>query len=314
MKSILTICLLVCLATANATTWDEPWQDKIVKQAQSFILTKVLSTDTKKGLTVKLLKQIQGTAVADTIYINGFSLLRLCSISGGEGPEFHFSGVDSCYFFVSKNDSGYSIATPTSGFAVVSGGVVSATFRHSYHQAALAVDVYEKTMTAVFNHYHNLPYDEAYINKFIDDQLSKNVAGFEENEILTFFNQHAALELVYHLGLTGRYSQLLPFLHSNNFHAQVSAARALIWYNTADTHKELMAVITDTTARDFLKVIAIWTLKDQQAKDVKEQVSKLQSTASENGDGFGGNIMDPRVCTHLPSVKNAMKDFIDSVK
>ena len=35
-----------------ATTWDEPWADKVIKEASSFVLGKVISTDSEKGIKV----------------------------------------------------------------------------------------------------------------------------------------------------------------------------------------------------------------------------------------------------------------------
>lgn len=317
MKKYLTILVvLTFLSSANAyaTTWDEPWADKVIKGAASFILAKVIAADPDKGIKIVVLKTMSGKKLTDTILINNFYLLDLCS-SSGHGAEFITEVIDSCYFFIDQNSKGqFCIATPTTGFDYVSGGQVSATFRHSYHQAAVPVSVYEKTMTAVFNNYHDLPYDKEYIEKFVNEKLGMSPAGFGESEINTFFLQHVALECVYHLKLNIKEALVLPFLNDkNNFHNQVSAARAMRAFNTETNKQELLKAIGDTTKRNFVRVMCVWSLAEFTPKELKTQLQKLQESASDERDDFGGNIMDPRICTHIPSLKNALKELVDKL-
>jgi hypothetical protein len=316
-KYLISLFFITMLSSANsyATTWDEPWADKVIKEATSFILGKVISNNPEKGIKVFVLKTLGGKEVVDTILISNFYLLTICSSSGGHGAEFHTKPIDSCYFFINQNSKGqFSIATPTTGFDYVSDGHVMATFRHSYHQASVPVFVYEKTMTAIFNNYHNLTYDKAYIEKFVIENLSKSPAGFGEDEINTFFLQHVALECVYHLKLNIKETLVLPFLNdTNNFHNQVSAARAMNAFNTETNKQELLKAIGDTTKRNFVRVMCVWSLSDFNLKEFKAQLQHLELTASDERDGFGGNIMDPRVCTHIPTLKNALHKLVDKL-
>lgn len=316
-KYIKLLFFVIILNTSNsyATTWDEPWADKVIKEATSFILGKVISSDPEKGIQVYVLKTVSGKELTDTILISNFYSLKLCSSSGGHGAEFHTATVDSCYLFINQNLRGeYCIATPTTGFDYVSDGQVSATFRHSYHQASVPVSVYEKTMTAVFNHYHNLSYDKAYIEKFVIETLSKLPAGFGEDEINTFFLQHAALECVYHLKLKINEALVLPFLNDkNNFHNQVSAARAMNAFNTETNKQALLKAIADTTKRNFVRVMCVWSLSGFKPTELKMKLKKLEQSASDESDNFGGNIMDPRVCTRIPTLKNALKELVDKL-
>ncbi len=314
MKLFFSLLFATVFISSQATTWDEPWQDKIVKTSQSFVLAKVISCDQAKGVRIKIIKLLAGLTVPDSVIINQFSLLHLCSYAADEPPSYRFSNIDSCYFFLTQNDSaGYSMATPTSGFAVLYNGMVSATYRHSYHQASVEAGLYEKTMSAIFQHYHNLAFDTAYINRFVDEQLKLKPAGFGKDEIQTFFKQHVALELIFHLQLPQKYELILPFLNVENFHSQASAARALTWYNTAGAHSQLIAVIANDKTKDFVKVMAVWALRQQHPADIKQQLTGLSKTANDNSDGFGGNIMDPRVCTDVPSVKKALNELINSL-
>lgn len=307
-NKFLLLILTFLAITTRATTWDEPWQDKVIKEADYFVFARVKSFSEKKGVTIEIIKSLGGQELRGKIKIKGFYLLDLCSSSAGHGAEFDFDGIRECYFFIKKNAKGkYCIATPTTGFDYLKDGSVYATYRHSYHQALVPIDVYEKTMTAIFNHYHNQPYDKKFITDYINNYLSRRPAGFSDEEINTFFAQHVALECVYHLRLTDFYIKLLPFLaDTSNFHNQVSAARALISYTTAECKHELFNVISDTTRSNFVQVICVWTISELKPTELKEELFKLQQTASTQHNGFGGNIMDPRVCTQMPSVKEAL--------
>jgi hypothetical protein len=314
LKFVLIGLFILVFSTSKATTWDEPWQDKVIKQADYFVLAKVISFDKNKGVTISILQQFGGKPLKGTIKITNFYLLHICSSSGGEGPEFDFENVDSCYFFIKKNNKNeYCIPTPTSGYAVVRGGKVSATYRHSYHQAMVSREVYDNTMSAIFNNYHGLAYDKTYITTFINKYLALAPAGYDDDHIETFFYQHVALESIYHLGLKGYYEKIIPFLKDEkNFHNQVSAARALIGYNNNQSKQSLLSTIRNKKTNDFVRVVCIWTLKTYQPKELKAELIKLEQTASTQENGFGGDIMDPRVCTQIPTVKEALADLIKS--
>ena len=166
-------------------------------------------------------------------------------------------------------------------------------------------------MTAIFNNYHSLPYDLDYINSYVNEYLSKDPGGFEKDELSTFFAQHVALETIYHLRLSGHYPQVVKFLNDTaNFHNQVSAARALATYNSAESKALLLGYVTNKDRSEFVKVMCIWSLKELKPSELKSELTKIKNNSSEEENGFGGNIMDPRVCTAIPSVKEALEDLI----
>lgn len=315
IQTILIFAFLLIIRPTGATTWDEPWQENVIKNADQLVFAKVKSFDQKKGVTIDIVKTLGGPELKGTIEITDFYLLGICSRSGDHGPEFEFGNITESYFFIKKNDKGkYCIATPTAGFDIVKNGQVHATYRHSYHQALVPVEMYEKTMTAIFNHYHNQTYDRQAITDFVNQYISLKPAGFNDDEINTFFAQHVAMECAYHLRLTGFYPKLLPFLADiSNLHNQVSAARALISYNTKECKQELLNVIRDTTRKDFVQVICIWTLSEFKPTELKDQLIEALHTASKKENGFGGNIMDPRVCTHFPIVQDAIETLITTL-
>lgn len=313
----LLICMFVLLSVsvAKATTWDEPWQEEVIKKADYFVLAKVTSSDAN-SVSITILKQFGGKPLSGNTKITAFSLLHLCSYSASEPAQFEFKHADSCYFFIQKNSKGqYCIATPTTGYALEHANKVAATYRHSYHKAVIEKSVYENTMTAIFNHYHGLPYNQDYINSFVNKYLLLKPAGLGADERQLFFNQHVALECIYHLDLKNYQSKILPFLKDEaNFHAQVSAARALTGYNNAESKQLLLTMISDTATNDFAKVICLWTLKAYKPKELKSQLAKLEKTASTAENGLGGDIMDPRVCTHFPTVKGAFDELLAELK
>ncbi len=307
--------LLISTTESHATTWDEPWADKVIKEATSFVLAKVVGNDPEKGIRIVVVRTLGGKMLQDTIEVNNFYSLVICSSSGGQGPEFHLELVDSCYFFIKQNLKGqFCIATPTTGFDYVLDGQVMSTFRHSFHQASVPVTVYERAMTAVFNNYHSIAYDKEFIDKFVQENLSKPPAGFGENELSTFFLQHVALECVFHLKLNVGEATLYPFLNDkHNFHNQVSAARAMRAIKSEAGKEELLRVISDTSRRDFVRVMCVWSLAELKPNGFKQQLKELEKVASDDTDGFDSNLMDPRICTRIPSLKTALKDLIEKL-
>lgn len=315
LKLILQFVLVFLTVKTFATTWDEPWQDEIIKQADYFVFAKVQSYDEKKGVIIEIIKSLAGSELQKQIEITEFYLLDLCSITDGNGVEFDFDNIYECYFFIKKNAEGqYCIATPTTGFAHVRDGNVYATYRHSYHKALVPVDIYEKTMTGIFNNYHGLSFDKVFISEYVNKWISLKPAAFLEAQIDTFFAQHVALECVYHLHLTDLYPKITPFLNdTSNFHNQVSGARALVSYNTSECKQELLKVIMDTAREHFVQVISLWTLSEFNPIELKKQLLIIEETASTEDNNFGGSIMDPRVCTYFPDLKEAIKKLIEKL-
>ena len=318
MKKIYTciFSLILFWGTAKtfATTWNEPWADEVIKKADYFVLADILSSG-EKGAEIKIIKQFGGETLPSKIKITNFYLLRLGSFSDTDEMGFYFEGANKGYFFIKKNTKGeYCIATPTTGFDIIEDGNVHATYRHSYHQALVPVDIYEMTMPAIFSRYHGLPFDKKKITDFIDAQISKKPAGFNENEINTFFLQHVAMESIFHLRLEGYCDKIVPFFNDeSNFHNRISAARALITCNNDKIKNLLLDKIASNKNDDFTTVICIWALREFKPKELKSRLQSLVKGASTKENGFGGNIMDPRVGTSFPSVKEALKDLIDTL-
>jgi hypothetical protein len=120
------------------------------------------------------------------------------------------------------------------------------------------------------------------------------------------------LECIYHLRLSGYYEEIIPFLNSfQNIHDQISAIRALRAYNTDDCKNELIKIINARSRNNFIQVISIWTLAEFNPVELKYKLIELLENASTENNGFGGNLMDPRIGTYIPSVKTALQNLID---
>ncbi|MXN90664.1 hypothetical protein GR160_05450 [Flavobacterium sp. Sd200] len=297
MKKILTTLVFVFVVTSlSATTWDEPWQDEIIKKSQHFIYAKVISaTD---SLVVVEVQKSFGKSIKGKIIIDSFFLLNLCSSSGGHSPEFMFEKGQEGYFFLKQTEKGsYAIPTPTSGFDLLSDDKVHATYRHTYHKAAVDKEIYELTYTAIWNYFHDIKIDKVPLMKLIDEYLAKPPAGFEEDEVNIFYKQHVVLETVFLLDIELNINVLKKFIECDNYHSQISAARALSILKTKEAKNYMIYYLKKKEGNIFAQTMIVWGLWEVDPKillDIKDELSKDET-------GFGGNIMDPRVCTYVPS-------------
>lgn len=309
MKKITTVLFIILTTLSSyATTWDEPWQKEIIEQSEYFVLAEVIKISETK-VTVEIEKAF-GKQIEGKIVIDNFFLLHICSYSSGHGPEFNFIKNEKGYFFLKKGDNGnYQIPTPSSGFDRIVEGKVHATYRHTYHQAAVDPETYELTYNEIWNKFHGTEYDTTKINSFINTNITKEPAGFEADEIDLFFLQHSALETAYLLDIKLDFETLKKFSESENFHSQVSALRAFSHSPTEQSKKYLLEYIQNEDKGNFTKVIAIWSLWNMGDEKINKQLIKLKDKISGEETGFGGNIMDPRVCTHFPSPKNAIVEL-----
>lgn len=311
MKHAFYLLLLLTLfqpsSILKADTWDEPWQKEIIEQADYFVLARVTGV-TDEGAKVHVLENFGGGNMEIDILIDNFYLLRMVSTSG-QKQHLDLKKENLYYFFLKKNDAGnYSLPTPTSGYAHLDNEqYVSATYRHSYHQAVIPQDIYEFTFKNIWNYIKNKKYDKKQVNNFIDYYLSKDPAGFGDDEIEIFYHQHAAMETAYLLDIALKFKDLEKFLVSDNFHSRISALQLLGNVNSKDSKNFLVESLTDDLYTKFEKVIAIWAIKKLGDPVYIQQVRDMKDILPTERMGFGGNIMDPRVGTSFPSPKEAVE-------
>ena len=313
--SLLTLLALSPI-DVSATTWDEPWMDEVIAGSASFVRVTVTAQRANE-VEVKVTRHLAGTTTPSDIKLVGYSLL---SMGGASLPEtsFPFHAGSDYYLFLEKADegAGYRIATPTTGWAAVTGDGVFATYRHSYHKALVPEDVYELTMTAIFNRIHGMRKDETPARRFVSTELSQRPAVLTETaevkEQAQFFRQHAALETFRYLGSEQELDLIDPFLETDDFHVQVSAVRALAGVRSKAASRKLMGFI-EAERHGFAKVMAVWGLREQGAKDMLPRLRQFVSRGKDEETGFGGNLMDPRIGTRFPpSVKEAVEELVKS--
>ena len=305
---IILIVSIACQNTLQAETWDEPWQKEIIQKSEYFVLGNVVKLDSL-GVHFQITQNFGTKNLPNRILINGFSLLNLSS-SSGQGVHFDFKEGQNHYFLLTKKEDGnFAIPTPTSGFALLDEeNNVYATYRHSYHQALIPKDIYEMTYKAIWNYYRGINSDKEKVLEFINEQIEKEVAGFDENQISTFFLQHASMETSYLLDLPIELSRIKKFANSDNFHSKVSAVQLMSQLEDQKTKEYLFAFIQSENNGNFEKVIAIRSLKKIGGKEYNEKLKEIANTLSDEETGFGGNIMDPRVGTSFPSPREAVKE------
>ncbi len=305
---VILILTLGIQTNLKAETWDEPWQKEIIQKAEYFVLANVIELDSL-GVQIEILQNFGKKKLSNRVLINGFSLLNLGS-SSGQGVHFDFEKEQKLYFLLTKKEDGnFAIPTPTSGFAVLDEeNNVYATYRHSYHQALIPKDIYEMTYQAIWNYHHNLEYDKSSIVKFINEQIGKEPAGFAENEISTFFLQHASLETAYLLDFPIELIRIKKFAKSDNFHSKISSVQLMSLLDDKNTKEFLFEFIQSEDNDNFEIVIAIRSLKKIGGEEYKTKLLGIADNLSDEETGFGGNLMDPRVGTRFPSPRQAVKE------
>lgn len=306
---IILIISITCQNTVQAETWDEPWQKEIIQKSEYFVLGNVIKLDSL-GVHIQITQNFGTKELPNRILINGFSLLNLGS-SSGQGVHFDFEEGQNHYFLLTKKEDGnFAIPTPTSGFALLDKeNNVYATYRHSYHQALIPKDIYEITYKAIWNYYRGHDFDRKSTLEFINEQIDKGVAGFDENEISTFFLQHASLETAYLLDLPIELNRIEKFANSDNFHSKVSAVQLMSLLENKKTKDYLFAFIQSKKNDNFEKVIAIRSLKKIGGKEYNDKLKEIAYSLSDEETSFGGNIMDPRVETRFPSPRQAVEEI-----
>ncbi|MCG8416783.1 MAG: HEAT repeat domain-containing protein [Proteobacteria bacterium] len=310
---VATVAMGLSAGPALATTWDEPWTEKVIAEADSFIEIEI--SQASPTVAAKVVDVLAGERVPPTIQLAGFYLLDLGSRSG-HGPEYRYDPGTRllCLVKESKKPGTYGLATPTSGAARIrDDGLVIGALRHSYHQGLFVREDYVRAVAAIFKNLHGEPAKSDFVAEWVDTYLGQPPAALENDATSPasrlFFAQHLVLESLYYFGRPEHFGRVVPFLGHKLFHHRISAARAL----SAIGGKKAVAALLDRLANDdsdFVKVMAVWALQRLDAKEAIPRLIELETTASEEPGGFGGNLMDPRIGTRFPTVKQAIKEAL----
>lgn len=317
---ILALLLALSGSTAFAVTYNEPWHDAVLAESDALIRARVKKVGSKRSATVEVLATLAGGIQAAELKIAGFwGLAPEETAPSEEFPILLIKGQEY-YLFVSKSPNGnyWTLPTPTAGITPIVDGVTHATYRHSYHQAIVSIELYELSMTALFRGAHGTRETPPALLSFIEEALAAPPAALESPpdgvESASFFGQHVALESIFHLGLAQPIRALEPFINSQEAHAQISAVRALSRIAGPEATQRLVQVL-HSEADPFAKVITTWTLRDRRPTTIVPTLKQLLLETTDQEAGFGGNIMDPRVGTHFPdSVHEALRELLTALE
>jgi hypothetical protein len=261
------------------------------------------------------LEQLAGREVPVRGTIDRFAGMRVTSSSSvGGGFPLRLQDGEEGYFLLGSTEDPqrWSIATPTSGYALVEEGMVTATFRHSYHQALVPEALYRDATLAVYQKLHGEPWDSEAQRASMESLLAQPPAALGTDSE-RFFGQHVALESCYHFCTAADLPRLEPFLASDDYHVQISAARALSAIDSPEGRTRLLSFVKDDGRSGFARVMAVWGLARLDARELAEALLEYLPQAPSEETGFGGNIMDPRVGTSFPdSVRDAIEELLKS--
>ena len=314
-KAVLLVPILWSASPLPATTWDEPWQEQVLREAETFAQYRVLENKAAR-LVLKKTRHVAGKETPEEVVVKGFFLLQLGSRSSTDELSIDWDEDSVMYCFLKKaRGNTWQLPTPTAGFAEVEEGTVTATYRHSYHKALVSEKIYELTMGCLFKKVHGEGFDEKPVREFIEATLGKPPVKLPEDPEKAstdpFFLQHAALECLYYLGRPDDLDRVRPFLVFDDYHGQISAVRALSGIQTPSARKELLKFL-EGDGNGFAKVMAVWGLKRQAAREAIDRLRKIHETASTEEVGFGGRVMDPRVGTSFPeNVRAAIAELLE---
>ena len=73
----LALSLLVLPAPVARTTWNEPWHEEVVRDADVLVKVKVLANDGGRRLTLKRERRLAGIDVPPVFVVDGFSKMRI---------------------------------------------------------------------------------------------------------------------------------------------------------------------------------------------------------------------------------------------
>jgi hypothetical protein len=153
------------------------------------------------------------------------------------------------------------------------------------------------------------------------DQVLKSAESFARYEVLENAGGQLVLKKIRHLAgketpekvvLDDYYMLETVSSSSMSSELEIEREKGEVLYCFLKKAEKGEAWRLPTPTAGFAKVMAVWGLKRQDARDSAERLKKLQETASTEEVGFESNIMDPRIGTRFPdSVKAAIQELLE---
>lgn len=303
---VATLCLLSPVGFAMATSWDEPWQDEVIRKADSFGLYEIKSVSGRKA-TVHTVRMLAGTPTPDVFVIDGYYDLKLTSSSGGHDDELGI-GLEPgtrAYLWPKHTAKGWQLPTPMAGIsAEMPPQQVAATYRASFHQAVQSAAAFERVQTCIFKKLHGGACDVAPLAEDLAAPLKLAPASLSERsseaDQKLFFRQHVALESAYLLKRPLPLATIEPFLKNDFFHQQISAVRALSVSNDPGRDERIVRFVKDDTRIGCARAMAIMLAIEQRNEAVMAKLRSYKPVDPETETILPINIMDPRIGTTFP--------------
>ena len=109
-KLFLLSCVAIGLSCAStfAITWDEPWHEEVLRATDTFALVQVEQSK-EDQVTLKVLKNLAGETLPETVEVKGYSMLKLQSSPAPGRMHRHLhtklKAGEVAYVFLTKGDT-----------------------------------------------------------------------------------------------------------------------------------------------------------------------------------------------------------------
>lgn len=331
LRNVFVLGFCLQMATANATQWHEPFHSEVVRHATAFARVTVLdandaqpaeSADAQDSLNephdeedgalrIQVLELFAGTA-PEHLTLEVYTQAAIFDEAPWLDPGHEY------LIFLEHTADGWGIASPAAAHASVADGLVLGHYRNSCTGAIYPPDWYIKTQSLLFESMRGSSAASIELAALIREQLRRPAEAFggegDPRNALTFFEQHAANEMLAMLPELAPEVDLEPFLKLTDFHGQISAVRALSARRTSDSSERLLRFLTDTTSEYRAKIVAVRELRSHALS--KRQRATLQRSARRADDQpfdlCSGSVMDPRLVEGYTSVslKQALNELL----
>jgi hypothetical protein len=302
------LILLFISGGVGASTWDEPWHEEVLRQADTLGLYEVTAIDADR-IELRRLKTLAGAQTPDRVQVDGLYLLPDAHRHHNHGQDERLAWLqkgERAYLLLKRVGKGWQLPTPSAGSAgFMEDGRVAATYRASFHQAIQAADAYERVQSCLFLALHDGECDVAALSQDLDKPLREEPAGLGGEGTERFFRQHVALESAALLGRSIPLATLEPFLMLDDYHVQLSAVRALAANTEPGRNARLLEFVQDDSRQIAARVMAVRMAADLEDTELHSALKAYGPKAPQDEAGLAMSIMDPRVGTRFPPTLKA---------
>ena len=305
MRLIVATALLALASPTLANTWLEPFDSDVVSTADTFV---VGTLDARHANRLKVERVLAGDDPGKRVDVVGFD------------DEAGLEPGSRVYAWLERDDDGkWRVRTPTSSidsFYGEDGRFVVGSFRTSCAGGLYTPEFYERVHTAWFALLHGDRSAQPSLEAMIREELAREPEFFggegDPADAVGFFRQTAALEVLASDATLGPAVDLERFLVAKDWHAQVSAVRALA--SRDDSTNRLIDVLADARTSEVPAMVAARLLRGREVDTAqRKRLEKLAQDASQEEVWLcGGSIMDPRIVEGYSSVspREAIEDLL----